>query len=201
MHDAAAGRRRGRLVRAVNDLQKLQARGVPFRRGQVLVAIDAEQAATTVEVIGQLGLDCQIIRNRGAAMVLPAGVTKGTGLDAVLAKMNRSPHNAIAIGDAQNDLSMFATAELGLAVGNAVPSVKSHADAVVEERDGSGVAKVLSGPILSGARRWCPARRWIDIGAFDDASPTKLPGSQGLPAPKPDQKNGADHKYGDRCPV
>jgi len=47
--------------------------GVPFRRGQVLVASDGEYAATVIEVIGQLGLDCQIIRNRAAVMVLPAG--------------------------------------------------------------------------------------------------------------------------------
>jgi hypothetical protein len=56
----------------------LTGRGVPFRRDQVLVASDGEYAATVIEVIGQLGLDCQIIRNRAAVMVLPAGVTKGS---------------------------------------------------------------------------------------------------------------------------
>jgi len=79
-------------------------RGVPYRRGEVLVAIDGEHAATVVEVIGQLGLDCQIIRNRAALMVLPAGVTKGTGLGAVLVERNLSPHNTVAVGDAENDL-------------------------------------------------------------------------------------------------
>ena len=109
-------------------------RGVPYRRGEVLVAIDGEHAATVVEVIGQLGLDCQIIRNRAALMVLPAGVTKGTGLGAVLTEMNLSAHNTVAVGDAENDLSLFGIAEIGVAVADAIPSVRQHADLVLDER-------------------------------------------------------------------
>ena len=88
----------------------LAVRGVPYRRGEVLVAVDGEHAAIVAEVIAELGLDCQIVRNRGALMVLPAGVTKGTGLDAVLAQASLSLHNTVAVGDAENDLSLFAMA-------------------------------------------------------------------------------------------
>ena len=154
-------------------------RGVPYRRGAVLLAIDGEHAATVAEVIGQLGLDCQIIHNRGTLMVLPAGLTKGSGLAAVLTQMNLSAHNTIAIGDAQNDLSLFATAEIGAAVADAIPSVRQHADLILDEPDGDGVVDLLTGPYLSGARRWCPPRRWVDIGTFEDATPTQIPGSQG----------------------
>ncbi|MGB8389486.1 HAD-IIB family hydrolase [Mycobacterium sp.] len=157
----------------------LAQRGVPFRRGEVLVAIDGEHAATVVEVIGELGLDCQIIRNRTALMVLPAGVTKGTGLQAVLAEVNLSPHNTIAVGDAENDLSMFSVAEIGVAVSDAIASVRRHADLVLDQPDGTGVADLLAGPYLSGTQRWCPPRRWIDIGTFADQTPTRIPGSQG----------------------
>jgi len=62
------------------------------------VAVDSEHAATLAEVIGESGLDCQTVRNRAALMVLPAGVTKGTGLGAVLTEMNLSPHNTVAVG-------------------------------------------------------------------------------------------------------
>ena len=62
------------------------------------MAIDSEHAATAIELIGQLGLDCQIIRNRAAVMVLPAGVTKGSGLGAVPTELNLSAHNTIAVG-------------------------------------------------------------------------------------------------------
>ena len=82
----------------------------------MLVAVDGEHAATVVEVIGELGLDYQITRNRAALMVLPAGITKATGLATMLAEMNLSPHNTVAVGDAENDLSLFAIAEIGAAV-------------------------------------------------------------------------------------
>ncbi len=154
-------------------------RRVPYRRGHVLVAVDGEHAATVVEVIGELGQDYQIIRNRAALMVLPSGITKGTGLAALLAKMNPSPHNAVAVGDAENDLSLLGIAEIGAAVADAVPSVRRFADVVLDEPDGTGVAALLAGPYLSGAQRWCPPRRWVEIGAFDDGTPTRLPGSQG----------------------
>lgn len=154
-------------------------RGVPHRRGQVLVALSGEHTATVAQLIAELGLDCQIIHNRAELMVLPAGVTKGSGLSTLLAQMTLSPHNTIAVGDAENDLSMFATAEVGAAVANAITSVRQRADLILDHPDGAGVAELLSGPYLSGARRWCPPRRWITIGTDDDGSPTRVPGSQG----------------------
>ena len=75
--DGSAHRLAAPVERVLDDA--LAERGVPCRRGEVLLAIDGEHAATVVEVIGMLGLDCQIVRNRTAVMVLPAGVTKGTG--------------------------------------------------------------------------------------------------------------------------
>jgi hydroxymethylpyrimidine pyrophosphatase-like HAD family hydrolase len=156
----------------------LDQRGVPYRRGEVILAVDGEHAATVLEVIGALGLDCQIVRNREALMVLPAGVTKGTGLAAVLAQMDLSPHNTIAIGDAENDLSLFGSAEIGVAVADAVASVRDHADLVLEQPDGAGVAQLLTGAYLNGSRRWCPPRWWVQVGTFDDGTPTTVPGSQ-----------------------
>ncbi|HYB35906.1 MAG TPA: HAD hydrolase family protein [Mycobacterium sp.] len=165
------------VERALDDA--LAARGVPYRRGEVLLAVDGEHAATVLELIGELGLDCQIVRNRAALMVLPAGVTKGTGLGAVLAEMNLSAHNMLAVGDAENDLSLFGIAEIGVAVADAVPSVRRQADLVLEQQDGAGVVELLTGPYVGGARRWCPSRWWVDIGTFDDGTPTRVPGSQG----------------------
>ncbi|MGV7868052.1 HAD hydrolase family protein [Mycobacterium kansasii] len=159
--------------------QALTDRGVPYRCGEVLVAADGEHAATIIEVIGELGLDYQIAHNRGALMVLPAGTTKGTGLATVLGGMKLSPHNTVAVGDAENDLSLFGIAEIGAAVADAVASVRRSGDLVLDKPDGAGVAELLSGPYLAGVQRWCPPRRWVDIGTFDDATPTRVPGSQG----------------------
>ena len=122
-------------------------RGAPYRCGRVLLAGEAADAPTVVDAAGLLGLDCQIVRNRNALMVLPAGVSKGTGLLAALTDLGISPHNALAVGDAENDLALLEAAELGVAVANAVPSLRPHADLVLDESDGTGIAACLSGPI------------------------------------------------------
>ena len=157
----------------------LAGRGVPARAGRVLLALAAEDAVTGVEVIAGLGLDCQVVHNRGAAMILPAGVTKGTGLLAALEELGLSPHNAIAVGDAENDLALLQAAEVGAAVANAVPSLAEHADLRLRSRNGSGVTELLTGPLLTGQQRLCPKRRWMPIGSFDDGQPVLVPGSQG----------------------
>ena len=129
--------------------QALAERGVPYRRGEVIVAVDGEHATAVIEVIGELGLDYQITRNRAALMVLPAGITKGTGLATVLAEMNFSPHNTVAVGDAENDLSLFGIAEIGAAVADAVSSVRRNADIVLDKRT-APVSPSLTGPYLTG---------------------------------------------------
>ena len=62
---------------------------------------------------------------------------------------------------------------------DAIPSVRQHADLVHDDLDGDGVVDLLTGPYLSGARRWCPPRRWVNVGTFEDGTPTQIPGSQG----------------------
>lgn len=159
--------------------EALAGRGITCRRGDVILAVDGAHATPVVEAIGELGLDYQITRNRAATMVLPAGVTKGTGFATILAALDLSPHNAVAVGDAENDLSLFAAAEIGAAVADAVPSVRRNADLVLDKPNAAGVAELLTGPYVAGARRWCPPRRWVDIGSFDDSTPARIPGSQG----------------------
>ena len=153
-------------------------RGVWTRRGRALVAADGRDAGVAVEVITELGLDYQVVHNRSAAMILPAGVTKGSGLLSALDELGLSAHNAIAVGDAENDFALLQAAEVGVAVANAVPSLAKHADLVLEQGDGAGVCALLAGPLLAGHRRLCPARRWIRVGEFDDGQAARIPGSQ-----------------------
>jgi hydroxymethylpyrimidine pyrophosphatase-like HAD family hydrolase len=156
----------------------LRQHDLPFRRGRVLLAGDAVHAPAILETVGALGLDCQIVRNRGALMVLPAGISKGTGLRAALAELGISHHNALAVGDAENDLALLEAAEVGVAVANAVPSLRMHADLVLEEPNGDGLAALLSGPILSGERAVRPERRRLPIGRDADGAAVTVPGAQ-----------------------
>jgi hypothetical protein len=64
----------------------LASRGIAARAGRVLLAVAADDAGAAIEVIADLGLDHQVVHNRGAAMIVPAGVTKATGLLAALGR-------------------------------------------------------------------------------------------------------------------
>ena len=98
------------------------------------------------EEIRRPALDCQLIRNRGALMVAPAGVTKASGLIAGLSELGVSTHSVIAIGDAENDLALLEACELGVAVANAVPVLRPRADLVLDGANGV-VTAFLQGPI------------------------------------------------------
>jgi hypothetical protein len=144
----------------------------------VLLACDGEHDVAILEDLRWLGLDCPIVRNRGQLMVLPAGITKGTGVCEALAELGISRHNAIAIGDAENDLALLEVCELGLAVGNAVPSLKERADVVLGEPDGSGLASLLLGPLPRDEIRVDPRRWQVDLGRTPEGEPVALPGSR-----------------------
>jgi hypothetical protein len=117
----------------------LIARNVPMRRGEVLFAMDASYDGSALEEITRLGLDCQLVRNRGALMILPAGVSKGTGLSEALGELGISHHSTVGFGDAENDHALLEACEIGVAVANAIPALKRHADVVLSEPNGVGI--------------------------------------------------------------
>jgi hypothetical protein len=144
----------------------------------VLLACDGTYTGAVLEQLQRLGLDCQLVHNRAALMVLPAGVSKGRGLFVALGALGLSHHNTVAIGDAENDISLLQIAEVGVAVANAVPSLKHHADVVSRFGAGEAVTDLARGPLFTGTQVLCPERHWIRIGEFDDGTPCLLPGSQ-----------------------
>ena len=68
-----------------------------------IVATWEPHETVVLEAIHELGLELQIIFNKGAVMVLPSGVNKATGLAAALEELRLSAHNVVGIGDAEND--------------------------------------------------------------------------------------------------
>ncbi|MDJ0788861.1 MAG: HAD hydrolase family protein [Myxococcota bacterium] len=158
--------------------EPLVAQGVTFRRGQVLLDCDAEHELRVFRELRRIGSDCQLVRNRGALMVLPAGISKGTGLFEALGELGISHHSTIGIGDAENDLSLLEQCELGVAVGNALANLKQHADVVLTERNGRGVEQLLRGPLLRDELLVEPKRWQVELGRSPDGESVRLPASQ-----------------------
>ncbi len=115
----------------------------PLSVGHVIVATWVPHDKVVFEVIQQLGLELQVIFNKGAVMVLPTGVNKASGLEAALAGMGLSPHNCVGVGDAENDHAFLALCECAVAVANALPALKQRADLVTSADHGRGVSELI----------------------------------------------------------
>jgi hydroxymethylpyrimidine pyrophosphatase-like HAD family hydrolase len=122
----------------------LKAAGVePLSIGHVIVATREPHQTAVLETIRTLGLELHVEFNKGAVMVLPAGVTKRTGLVAALEDMGLSAHNVVGIGDAENDHSFLALCECAVSVANALPSLKERSDWVTSAQCGAGVVELI----------------------------------------------------------
>lgn len=75
--------------------------------------------------------------------LMPAGVNKGTALLELCRQLEIPMEAVMAIGDYDNDLSMFACAGLAVAMGNAPEHVKAAAHAVTLTNGEDGVAHAI----------------------------------------------------------
>ena len=125
-------------------LRRLSQMGVePLHAGRVIVATTEVHRQVVERTITELGLPLHTISNKGALMILPLGVDKATGVRMALASLDLAPHQAVAVGDAENDQAFLGVCELGIAVNNAVASLKEGADWVTRGPDGRGVIEVV----------------------------------------------------------
>ncbi|HZZ29909.1 MAG TPA: HAD family hydrolase [Pirellulales bacterium] len=122
----------------------LKRRGVtPCTTGRVIVSTKHPHETVVLQTIRDLGLELQVIFNKGSVMILPSGINKATGLAAAIKELGLSPENTVAIGDAENDHALLEGCALGVAVANAVPLLKAHADWVTDDENGAGVKQLI----------------------------------------------------------
>ena len=131
-------------------IELLRERGVrPLEIGRVIVATREPQEVAVLQVIRTLGLELQVIFNKGAVMVLPTGVNKATGLKRALKETGLAPESTVAVGDAENDHAFFEYCGFSVAVAKALPAVQEHADLTTRAPNGSGVVELIDG-LLGG---------------------------------------------------
>jgi len=152
-------------------LERLDALGVkPISVGRVIIATWEPHQTAALEAIRECGLEYQVIFNKGAVMLLPSGINKAVGLKAALDELGLSVHNTVAVGDAENDHALLAACEAGVAVSNALPTLKEHADLVTESARGAGVIELCDRLLASDLRELEPKlSRWdVEIGTLPD---------------------------------
>jgi hydroxymethylpyrimidine pyrophosphatase-like HAD family hydrolase len=137
----------------------LRATGMPLSVGHTIVATVRPHETAVLEAIANLGLEQQVIFNKGAVMVLPPGCNKASGLRHALAEIGLSPRNVVAAGDGENDHALLDLAEYSVATANAIPTLKESADYVTTATHGDGVLEVVAAMIESDLVTLPPKRR------------------------------------------
>ena len=147
-------------------VQRLRDRGVgPISVGRGIIATWEPHQGAVLEAIRESGLELQIVFNKGAIMILPSGVNKGSGLSAVLRDLELSAHNVVSVGDAENDHALLSASGCGAAVANAVAAVRDGADIRLAGDHGAGVVELIDRMIREDAGLAPASRHGIVLGA------------------------------------
>jgi phosphoglycolate phosphatase (TIGR01487 family) len=123
--------------------EKLKAKGVPVAVGRVIVATVEPHEVAVLRTIKEMGLELEMIFNKGSVMILPTGVNKATGLREGLSRMGLSTRYTIGVGDAENDHAFLRICGCGIAVANALPTLKERADFITQRPHGEGVTELI----------------------------------------------------------
>jgi HAD superfamily hydrolase (TIGR01484 family) len=164
-------------------IKQLQQRGVqPLSVGKVIVATWEPHEQEVLEAIKATGSEHHVIFNKGAVMILPSGVNKATGLQALLKSIHYSVHNTVAVGDAENDLSLLQSGECAVAVANALPSVKKMADWTTTKRHGKGVEQLIAALIENDLAELDAklTRHYLQLGETDEGPFAISPYQRGI---------------------
>src|SRR5437764_2047440 len=157
-------------------VEELRRRGVPFDLGSSIIATTEGYADAALAATRDIGVERTVVFNKGALMLLPGGVTKGTGLDAALTMFALSPHNMVGIGDAENDHAFLALSECAVAVADAVPALRERADFVTRSPAARGVVEFIEEHVLNDLVELVPrlTRHSLALGEQADGTPVTV---------------------------
>ncbi len=123
---------------------------VPISVGRVIVATFEPHETTVLETIKEMGLELQVIFNKGAVMVLPSGVNKASGLRAALREYGLPASAVVGVGDAENDHAFLEVCGYSVAVANALPALKKRVKWVTSSSHGAGVTELIDRWLSNG---------------------------------------------------
>lgn len=166
------GRIDPRLVEALESAQ------VPLEHGRAIVSTGKAYHEDVWQVVSDWGGDAVVTHDKGMTRILPPGTAKGAGLERLLHLCGFSPRNLVSFGDAEGDQSLLQLGETGVAVADAVPSLKEVADLVTRQPGPAGVLEVLERYCLGGNRgRTLPILqhpRFISLGQDEAGTPVSI---------------------------
>ncbi len=132
-------------VPAPRLIEGMRGLNIEFAIGESVVETDGIHAASVLRLVHTLELPVMLAFNRGRLMLLPPGISKSSGLGRVLSTLRLSIHNAIGIGDAENDHDLLDACEVGVAVEWGSAALRAVADDVIQGSGPPAIAPYLRG--------------------------------------------------------
>jgi len=121
----------------------LQALDQPIYKFYIYHTNGGHEMAEIRESLGAVPDHSLTQSNDNNVEIMPAHVSKGTGLKDLAERLSISPENILALGDQLNDLPMLNYAGISVAMGNASPAVKAAARHVTTPNTEDGVAEAI----------------------------------------------------------
>ena len=128
---------------AAELVEALHAAGLAFSRGRVILSTRVDAVEQARRIIDESPTPLHVSLNKAAAMYLPRGIDKGSGLAEGLRHVGIDRGSVVGFGDAENDLAFLRLCGVSVAVANALDGVKREVDVVTAEPAGDGVAAFI----------------------------------------------------------
>lgn len=171
-------------------LQELRRRHVtPLSVGSSIVSTQAAHLEAVNEALRKLKLhmDYELVRNDDSLLILPPGIDKASGMNEALRELGVSRHNLVAIGNAENDLPLLASAEHAVVVSNAADSIKQAADRVTRGKYCDGFLELARDLVATDLVSSVPRRRVVLGKGEDEREITLSPCQDSLLVTGPDE--------------
>ena len=127
---------------------ELDRRGIEHEVGRVTIAVGQRDEAALRDVLAGADITRDVVRDRERVILVPAGVSKGSGVQQVLRALALSPHDVLALGDAESDLSLLDLCGFTACPGDAVDAVRQRVDWALPGTHGEGLAPLIEEIVL-----------------------------------------------------
>jgi len=159
-------------------IKRLISLGVdPIAVGRVIIATWLPNQTAVLQAIQETGLELRIIFDKSAVTVLPCSINKATGVDYALRRLGLSFHEAVGVGNAENDHSFLERCECAVAVADAEHSIRQRAAFVTQGEAGEGVAELVDELVADDLSRMEGKlqQNLISLGSREDGTTVMIP--------------------------
>lgn len=114
------------------------------KMNKCIATADGEKLALVEPIFAKAFPDLNVFRSEPFFLeIVPKGIDKAQSLNVLLTHLGLTREDMVAMGDGFNDLSMIQFAKMGVAMANAQPIVRDHADFVTKSNEEDGVAYAI----------------------------------------------------------